>query len=243
MLRRRLFSRLWLIVVLLAALGSTALPAWADTAAVTPRTRPAGASAVPAMAAEPLDAVGRAFAAHPRAGFLPPAVRDQAAHDGPLHIGHGQTNSQPRTVANMLRLLDVAPGMRVLDVGAGSGWTTALLAHLVGPQGQVLGVELVPALARWGADNLATTNQPWAGIEAAAPGVLGLPDRAPYDRILVSAEPETLPPALVDQLADGGVMVIPVAGEMLRVLRRGTQTEVTRHGAYRFVPLKSSHVP
>ena len=185
-----------------------------------------------------LDAVAAAFAAHPRTGFLPPEVRDQAGYDGPLPIGHGQTNSQPRTVANMLRLLDVAPGMRVLDVGSGSGWSTALLAHLVGATGEVRGVELVPELARWGAANLAATQQPWASIVAATPAVLGLPAHGPFDRILVSAEPDTLPQTLVDQLKDGGAMVTPVAGEMLRVVRRGDKTEITRHGGYRFVPLK-----
>src|SRR5699024_7069284 len=74
------------------------------------------------------DAVARAFAAVPRESFLPPAQRRRADHDGPIDIGHGQTNSQPLTVAAMLRLLDVRPRQRVLDVGAGSGWTTALLA-------------------------------------------------------------------------------------------------------------------
>lgn len=190
------------------------------------------------MTPDSSDGVAAAFAAHPRPGFLRPETRDQAGYDGPLPIGHGQTNSQPRTVANMLRLLEVAPGMRVLDVGSGSGWSTALLAHLVGPQGEVRGVELVPELARWGADNLAATQQPWASIVPALPGVLGLPAHAPFDRILVSAEPTTLPQTLVDQLKDGGVMVIPVAGEMLRVVRRGDKTEITRHGGYRFVPLK-----
>lgn len=184
------------------------------------------------------DAVAAAFAAHPRTGFLPPELRARADYDGPLPIGHGQTNSQPRTVASMLRLLDVGWGMRVLDVGSGSGWTTALLAHLVGPNGQVLGVELVPELARWGAANLANASHPWASIVTAQPGVLGLPEQGPFDRILVSAEPAELPQTLVDQLRDGGVMVIPVAGQMLRVVRRGDQPEISRHGGYRFVPLK-----
>lgn len=190
------------------------------------------------MKPEAKDAVVAALAAHPRTGFLPPEARDQAAHDGPLPIGHGQTNSQPRTVADMLRLLEVAPGLRVLDVGAGSGWSTALLAHLVGASGEVHGVELVPELARWGAANLAATHQPWAGIALTTPGVLGLPAQAPFDRILVSAEAAELPPTLVEQLRDGGVMVIPVAGEMLRVVRSGARTEISRHGGYRFVPLK-----
>lgn len=186
----------------------------------------------------PADAVAAAFAAQPRRGFLPPELRERADHDGPLPIGHGQTNSQPRTVAAMLRLLEVGWGMRVLDVGAGSGWSTALLAQLVGPEGQVQGVELIPELARWGAENLAATQQPWASIVTATPGVLGLPEQGMFDRILVSAEPAELPQSLVDQLRDGGIMVIPVAGEMLRVVRRGARTEVKRHGGYRFVPLR-----
>ena len=189
-------------------------------------------------APSPCDAVAAAFRAHPRSAFLRPAERAQAAYDGPLPIGCGQTNSQPRTVEAMLRLLEPAPGMRVLDVGAGSGWTTALLAHLVGPSGAVHGVELEPELVRFGSANLAATDQPWASIVAAEPGVLGLPQLAPFDRILVSAEPEVLPQTLVEQLGEGGVMVIPVAGVMLRVRRRGMHIERSEHGFYAFVPLR-----
>jgi protein-L-isoaspartate(D-aspartate) O-methyltransferase len=107
----------------------------------------------------PLDA---AFAAAPRRGFLPRDQRRHAGHDGPLPIGHGQTSSQPRTVAAMLRLLDVRPGHRVLDVGAGSGWTTALLAHLVGDEGRVEGVEVVPELVGSAAVRVAATGMTWA---------------------------------------------------------------------------------
>ena len=137
----------------------------------------------------------------------------------------------------MLALLDVRPGHRVLDVGAGSGWTTALLARLTGPTGRVLGLERVPALAAFGADNLGRAGMPWARLETAAPGVLGAPRSGPYDRILVSAEAGQLPQALVDQLADGGVLVVPVAGRMLRVVRSGPERHVTEHGRYLFVPL------
>lgn len=177
-----------------------------------------------------------AFAAAPRHRFLPPRLRDQAWLDMPLRLGHGQTNSQPTTVANMLELLDVAPGQRVLDVGAGSGWTTALLAHLVGEHGRVLAVERIADLRDGAA--AAVADMAWASVHLAAAGVLGLPEFAPYDRILVSAQPQVLPVALVQQLKSGGVMVIPVAGQLLRV-RRSDQDVIliTSHGEYAFVPL------
>ena len=185
-----------------------------------------------------MDRVDEAFAAMPRAGFLRPADRDHAAYDGPIAIGHGQTSSQPRTVETMLRLLDVQPGHSVLDVGAGSGWTTALLAHLTGPTGRVLGVELEPDLVDFGTANLDRQHVPWASIHEARPPTLGLPDAAPYHRILVSAMARELPDELVDQLLSGGVMVVPVAGTMLRVARSMRGTGITRHGSYRFVPLR-----
>ncbi len=185
-----------------------------------------------------MDPVSAAFSALPREHFLRRHHRHQARYDGPLAIGNGQTNSQPRTVAAMLRLLDARPGQRVLDVGAGSAWTTALLAHLVGPTGSVTGVEVEPDLVKWGAANLAKTEQPWASVAQATPEVLGQPDHAPYDRILVSAEPTHLPGALVEQLGHGGRLVIPVAGTMLLVTRDGAEVSISEHGHYRFVPLR-----
>jgi protein-L-isoaspartate(D-aspartate) O-methyltransferase len=184
-----------------------------------------------------VDRIGAAFAAVERADFLPEPARGQAGSDRPIAIGHGQTNSQPRTVADMLRLLEVMPGQRVLDVGAGSGWTTALLAHLVGASGSVRGVELVPELAESGEHNLRRTPFAWASIRPAIPDVLGLPDRAPYDRILVSADARDLPGALVDQLGDAGRMVVPVRGTMTLVVRTDDGVVTTSHGRYRFVPL------
>jgi protein-L-isoaspartate(D-aspartate) O-methyltransferase len=185
-----------------------------------------------------MDPVTAAFRAVPRAGFLPRRDRMRAGVDGPIHIGHGQTNSQPRTVEAMLRLLEVRPGDRILDLGAGSGWTTALLAHLTGEEGSVIGVELVPALATWGAENLANAAAyPHASIRAAIPGVLGWPDAAPYDRILVSADARGMPAQLVDQLGEGARIVVPVRSTMTLGIRHGNELETSEHGSYRFVPL------
>jgi protein-L-isoaspartate(D-aspartate) O-methyltransferase len=187
----------------------------------------------------------QAMEAVSRRGFLPRAQRRHDARDQPLPIGWGQTNSQPTTVRHMLELLDVQPGERVLDVGSGSGWTTALLAWLTGPEGSVRGVERVPELVDFGAANLAEAAMPWASICAAQPGVLGLPDYGPYDRILVSAQARSLPARLVAQLAPGGVMVVPVSGRMVRVRQgaAGAVPQVEEHGWYRFVPLVDDPAP
>ncbi|MGN7246316.1 protein-L-isoaspartate O-methyltransferase family protein [Janibacter anophelis] len=183
------------------------------------------------------DRVADAMRRCPRTRFLPPDQHAGAGSDAPLPIGHEQTNSQPSTVAAMLRLLDVHEGHDVLDVGSGSGWTSAILGELVGPTGSVEAVERVAELVTRSRAALAEDAHARVRVHHARPGTLGLPGLAPFDRILVSAEPAELPLALVDQLAADGVMVIPVAGEMLRVVRGPDGPHVTRHGRYRFVPL------
>lgn len=178
-----------------------------------------------------------AFARVHRADFLPANVRGFAAEDAAVPIGHGQTCSQPRTVLEMLELLEVAPGQRVLDVGSGSGWSTALLGDLVGPAGEVVGVEIVPELVTRSRENLASYAQPWCRVERAREDVLGLPEEAPYDRVLVSAEATELPLALLDQLVVGGLLVVPVRGRMTVARRAAGEPEVRHAGWYSFVPL------
>jgi protein-L-isoaspartate(D-aspartate) O-methyltransferase len=138
----------------------------------------------------------------------------------------------------MLELLAVQAGQHALDVGSGSGWTTALLAHLVGPRGSVVGVEIEPELVALGSANLAAAGTPWASIRQARVGILGAPEDAPFDRFLVSADADALPQALVDQLADAGRMVIPVDGWMTLVVKAAEDVRTSRHGPYRFVPLR-----
>lgn len=157
--------------------------------------------------------------------------------DRPLPIGWGQTISQPSTVAFMLELLAVKEGECVLDVGSGSGWTTALLGYIVGEEGSVDGVEIVPELVTYSCDNVAKYELPWAYIHEVK-SMYGYPEKAPYDKILVSAAGLDIPQELVAQLRIGGKMVLPVKNDIVVVTREeeGRNT-ITKYYGFSFVPL------
>jgi len=173
-----------------------------------------------------------------RADFVLEEYKYEAYGDYPLLIGHGQTISQPTTVAFMLEFLCPEKGDRILDVGSGSGWTTALLAQIVGPSGRVWGLELVPELVKFGSENLAKYDFSHAGIQQAG-DMLGLPQEAPFDKILVSAAGVEMPQDLIDQLKIGGRMVIPVQDSVWKV-DRISEKEIDKEEfpGFVFVPLK-----
>lgn len=172
-----------------------------------------------------------------RQKFMPEDVQDRAGWDMALPIGFGQTISQPYTVQKMLEWLEVEPGNKILDVGSGSGWTTALLSYLTGKQGFVYAVEKIPELVNFGRGN----NQR-SGVKNAkffqAQDQYGLPKYAPYDRILVSASANSLPQELADQLKTGGKMVIPVRNDILEITKETDgKLDIQTHPGFVFVPL------
>ncbi|OGG48169.1 protein-L-isoaspartate O-methyltransferase [Candidatus Kaiserbacteria bacterium RIFCSPHIGHO2_01_FULL_51_33] len=181
--------------------------------------------------------IREAFEKIDRADFILPEYRGEAYEDYPLPIGQGQTISQPTTVAFMLELLAPKRGQKILDVGCGSGWTSALLAEVVGEKGSVLGLERVPELVAFGQKNLGKYHFLQARIERAGEE-LGRASEAPFDRILVSAAAEKLPETLIEQLALEGVMVVPVRDAIVKITKNRNGTlETKRHEGFAFVPL------
>jgi protein-L-isoaspartate(D-aspartate) O-methyltransferase len=184
-------------------------------------------------------AILSAFESVPRELFVPGAFLDQAWEDTPLPIGHGQTVSQPTVVARMIQALQPDKSVKVLEVGSGSGYQTAVLSHLFR---RVYAVEREAVLLQTALERFATLRR--HNITAKpGDGSLGWREQAPFDRILVAAAAEDLPPLLWDQLAPDGIMVCPI-GEahdeqrLIRFVRRGGDFDTQDLGPVRFVPLQ-----
>jgi len=195
--------------------------------------------------------VMRAMKTVPREDFLPVALRRQAYVDTPLTIGYGQTISALHMVAMMADALDLAAGQTILEVGGGSGYHAAVIAEVVAPLsgghvGHVYSVEIVPELARFAQENLRRAGYAGRVTALLGDGSLGLAESAPYDRIMVAAAAPGIPGPLLDQLVDGGVLVIPVGDlyffqELVRVRKEGPQLRRESLGGVAFVPLRGEH--
>ncbi len=184
--------------------------------------------------------ITEAFKEINRADFLPENLKDEAGINAPLPIGFGQTNSQPLTVAFMLELLQPQPGDKILDVGSGSGWTSALLAWCVGERGKVFAIERIGELCEFGKKNVSKYNFIKRGRVKiiCQDGSAGLKEEAPFEGILVSAGAQEMPEDLKNQLKIGGRLVLPLESSLWFIEKKSALAfEEKEFPGFAFVPL------
>lgn len=178
----------------------------------------------------------------PRHEFVPENLRPSAYDDRPLPIGEGQTISQPYIVALMTQVLDLAPDDKVLEIGTGSGYQAAILAEVVD---QVYTIEILEGLGRRAEETLRRLGYSRVGVKI-GDGYLGWEEHAPYDAVIVTCAPEHIPQPLVDQLAEGGRMIIPVGPQgytqtLTLVEKKGGEVRQTAIIPVLFVPMTGEH--
>ena len=184
----------------------------------------------------------QAFRKIKRIDFLPEDMKDLAELNEALAIGYSQTISQPLVVAFMLELLQPKPGEKILDIGAGSGWTSALLSEIVGDKGKVTALEIIPELVEFGRKNIGKYNFIEKGITefVCADGSQGYQKEAPFDKILCSAEAQEVSQAWKDQLKTGGRIVTPIGSSIWLFIKKSSeQFEEKEYPGFVFVPLVS----
>lgn len=180
-----------------------------------------------------------AFRLVPREDFVPPEMEKHAYEDNPLPLFDGQTISQPTTVMIMTQALDVKPGMKVFEIGTGSGYQAALLSHLVGDEGTVVTSEILPTLAQFAKKNLKSYTNIFV---VKADGMLGYAREAPFDRIIITAACNELSTELQDQLKLGGILIAPIgSGHIQRMTKFKKTKEGFKKeylGDFSFVPIR-----
>ena len=189
-------------------------------------------------------AVLEAFKSIDRAWFVPEGLREEAYFDVPLLIPGGQTISQPTTVAILTEALKLEYGMKILEVGAGTGYQAAIIGKIIGPKGRVFTIEYDSELAKLARENLSKT--PVSNVEVmVGDGGLGYPQEAPYDRIILTCAAADFPPPLLGQLKPKGVILAPLGSRFQQWLIRGTKTKsgIAREnlGGFLFVPLRGRY--
>ncbi|MBN1784861.1 MAG: protein-L-isoaspartate(D-aspartate) O-methyltransferase [Candidatus Bathyarchaeota archaeon] len=189
----------------------------------------------------------------PREPFLQEPVKSSAATDCPLPIGSGQTASAPHMVSIMDEALELEVGHKVLEVGGGSGWHASTIAEIVAPSdiskeswGHVYTIERIAELAAFAKQNIIEAGYGDRVTVIHQDGTVGYPEEAPYDRILVAAAGPTVPKPLINQLKDGGVLLVPVGGaqhyqNLVRVRKKGETIIQENLGGVAFVPLIGKH--
>jgi len=181
-----------------------------------------------------------AFRKIKRVDFLPKGMEDLAELNEALPIGYGQTISQPLVVAFMIEQLEPKEGDKILDIGSGSGWTTALLAEIIGEKGKIIAIDIVPELVEFGENNVAKYNFIEKGRAHffCTDGSKGYSKEAPFDKILVSAAAQELALAWKEQLKIGGRIVTPIGSSIwLFVKKTEKDFEEIEYPGFAFVPL------
>jgi protein-L-isoaspartate(D-aspartate) O-methyltransferase len=198
------------------------------------------------------DSVIKAMLKVRREEYLPPEEKRYAYVDSPLPIGCGRTISAPHMVSIMNEALELREGLSVLEIGAGSGYHAATIAEVIAPEdarvkGHVYTIEIVPELAKFSMENIARTGYADRVTVIEGDGSVGYMEKAPYDRIVVTAAAPRVPEPLVQQMKSGGVMVIPVGGQhmfqTLLVVRKDLNGRISIEdkGGCAFVPLTGKH--
>lgn len=179
------------------------------------------------------DPVLKAFSEVERENFLLPEYKKYAYEDAALPIGREQTISQPTTIAFMLTLLEPQDGQKILEVGSGSGYVLALLGAL-NKNSQIYGAEIIKEFAQKADSRLKSIKN----VEVYhTPDSLGLKEKAPFDRILVSASTPQVPQALIEQLTEGGIMVCPIEKSIVKIKKINGQIKIEEYPGFVFVPL------
>lgn len=184
-----------------------------------------------------------AFMAVERKMFMAKETEAYAYEDVALPIIHGQTISQPFTVMLMTQALELKKGMKVLEIGSGSGYQAAIISKVIGPKGNLYTTEIIPELADFARENLMKAHI--KNVEVIhSDGSLGYAKEAPYDRIIVTAAAPSVPKPLIEQLKVNGIMVIPVGidvQKLIKLRKHKKSVEKADLGYFRFVPLRGEH--
>ncbi len=190
------------------------------------------------------DAILRAFELVPRENFIAAELLGHAYDDHPLPTMRKQSISQPSTIVMMLQALELKPGEKVLEIGAGVGYQAAIISQIIGRQGKLITFDVIPELIHLARNNLQQLGITNTSV-VEADGSEGCPEEAPFDKIIITAACPTIPKPIIEQLKEGGIVVAPVGDlesqTMVKGVKEQGKLQLEFLGSFRFVPLKGKH--